>query len=126
MYIDLGAKKIIATAKVEQKIAIEIKTFSGPLILYDHRATYELKCAPDAKKNKLKSWRVESWGIAEAGPDFVYGMEEVLEVYARPYNPEHPVVCLDEFPKQLISERRQSFTDANMNTIEREPLTCIW
>ena len=49
--------------------------------------------------------------IAEAGPDFVCGMEEVLEVYARPYNPEHPVVCLDESPKQLISERRQSFLD---------------
>ena len=50
--------------------------------------------------------------IAEAGPDFGCGMEEVLEGYARPYNPEHPVVCLDESPKQLISERRQSVTEA--------------
>jgi hypothetical protein len=50
--------------------------------------------------------------IAEAGPDFGCGMEEVLEGYVRPYNPEHPVVCLDESPKQLISERRQSVTEA--------------
>lgn len=30
-------------------------------------------------------------------------MESVLDVYERPYNPENPVVCLDESPKQLIS-----------------------
>ena len=51
--------------------------------------------------------------IPEAGPDFVCGMEEVLDVYAQPYDPEHPRVCLDESPKQLISERRESFTDAH-------------
>jgi transposase len=40
-------------------------------------------------------------------------MEEVLDVYAQPYDVEHPRVCLDESPKQLISERRESFTDAH-------------
>ncbi len=39
-------------------------------------------------------------------------MEEVPDVYARPYNPDHPVICLDESPKQLISESRTSFTDS--------------
>ncbi len=33
-------------------------------------------------------------------------MEHVLEVYKRPYNPLHPVVCMDESPKQLIGETR--------------------
>jgi len=33
-------------------------------------------------------------------------MEDVLEVYHRPYNAEHPVVCLDECSKQLIGEVR--------------------
>jgi hypothetical protein len=33
-------------------------------------------------------------------------MEDVLEVYARPHNPERPVVCLDETSKQLIAETR--------------------
>ena len=33
-------------------------------------------------------------------------MEDVLEVYARPYDPEYPVVCLDEQSKQLIGEVR--------------------
>lgn len=31
-------------------------------------------------------------------------MEDVLEVYARPYNPLRPVVCLDEAAKQLLGE----------------------
>ncbi len=33
-------------------------------------------------------------------------MEDVLDVYKRPYDPKHPQVCLDERPKQLISETR--------------------
>jgi hypothetical protein len=31
-------------------------------------------------------------------------MEDVLEVYKRPYDPRRPVVCLDETSKQLIGE----------------------
>ena len=37
---------------------------------------------------------------------FVCQMEQVLEVYQRPYDPQRPVVCMDEQPKQLISESR--------------------
>jgi hypothetical protein len=33
-------------------------------------------------------------------------MEDVLEVYKRPYDPRRPVVCLDETSKQLIGEVR--------------------
>ena len=33
-------------------------------------------------------------------------MEDVLEVYARPHDPQRPVVCLDETSKQLIAETR--------------------
>lgn len=39
-------------------------------------------------------------------------MEAVLDVYERPYNPDFPVVNLDESPKQLISEIRKEFTDS--------------
>jgi hypothetical protein len=34
-------------------------------------------------------------------------MEDVLAVYHRPYNPKHPVVCVDETFKQLIGETRE-------------------
>ena len=33
-------------------------------------------------------------------------MEDVLDVYHRPYNPEYPVICLDEASKQLITVLR--------------------
>jgi len=33
-------------------------------------------------------------------------MEDVLDVYTRPHDPEMPLVCLDETSKQLVSETR--------------------
>jgi len=33
-------------------------------------------------------------------------MEDVLDVYVRPYDPDYPVVCLDETSKQLVKETR--------------------
>lgn len=35
-------------------------------------------------------------------------MERVLDVYKRPYNGNNPVVCMDESPKQLIEDGRES------------------
>jgi hypothetical protein len=40
------------------------------------------------------------------GADFVWRMEDVLDLYAKPYDPERPVVCFDEQPRQLIAEVR--------------------
>lgn len=34
-------------------------------------------------------------------------MEDVLEVYTRPYDPRRPQVCLDETSKQLVVETRE-------------------
>ena len=42
----------------------------------------------------------------EADPEFVWHMEDVLDVYQRPYDPSRPLVCLDETSKQLIGEIR--------------------
>lgn len=42
----------------------------------------------------------------EQNADFVCAMEDVLEVYQRPYNAARPVVCFDEQSKQLIGETR--------------------
>ena len=33
-------------------------------------------------------------------------MEDVLEVYHLPYDPDYPVVCMDESCKQMIGEVR--------------------
>lgn len=37
-------------------------------------------------------------------------MEDVLDVYTRPYDPEHPVVCFDESNKQLVKETVEPLT----------------
>jgi hypothetical protein len=42
----------------------------------------------------------------EHNAEFVAGMEDVLEVYRRPYDPQRPTICLDEQPTQLIGETR--------------------
>ena len=44
--------------------------------------------------------------------EFVYHMEDVLDVYHRPYDSKRPVVCLDETFKQLIGETRQPLPPA--------------
>lgn len=36
--------------------------------------------------------------------EYVCAMEDVLDVYHRPYDLLHPVVCMDEATKQLVSE----------------------
>ena len=36
--------------------------------------------------------------------DFVAHMEEVLDLYAEPYDPKRPVVCFDETSTQLLAE----------------------
>src|SRR5688500_13544531 len=53
-----------------------------------------------------------------ANAEFVYHMEDVLDVYHRPTDPQHPVVCLDEATKQLIGEVREPLP-AKSGEVER-------
>lgn len=55
----------------------------------------------------------------EKNAEFVAAMEDVLEVYQRPYDPKRPVVCLDETSKQLVGETRNSIP-AKRGTPARE------
>jgi hypothetical protein len=48
----------------------------------------------------------------EQNAEFVCAMEDVLEVYHRPYDPQRPVVCFDEASKQLLKETRTSIAAA--------------
>jgi hypothetical protein len=61
----------------------------------------------DAEKNELKPHLRKCWVIPpEQDGEFVAAMEDVLEVYKRPRNPERPLVCMDEQPAQLVKETR--------------------
>ena len=62
----------------------------------------------DAKKNELKPHLRKCWVIPpKQNAAFVANMEDVLEMYKRPYNSVIPVVCMDEQPTQLIKETRR-------------------
>ena len=51
--------------------------------------------------------KIEYWVIPpEADGEFVAAMENVLDVYAKPYDPQVPVLCMDEQPVQLLKETR--------------------
>jgi len=43
----------------------------------------------------------------EENGEFVARMEDILDLYQRPYNPKVPVVCQDEKPVQLVSDKRE-------------------
>jgi hypothetical protein len=49
----------------------------------------------------------KKWCIPAVGAEFVWRMEDVLDVYARPYDPKRPQVCFDEKSVQLIAETRR-------------------
>jgi hypothetical protein len=56
----------------------------------------------------LKPWKREQWVIPpEQHGEFVAQMEQVLDIYRRPYDAHCPVVCMDESPRQLIRETRR-------------------
>jgi transposase len=48
----------------------------------------------------------------EQNADFVCAMEDVLEVYQRPYDPQRPVVCFDEQSRQLTKKTRRAIPAA--------------
>jgi len=50
----------------------------------------------------------QQWVIPpKQNADFVAKMEDVLDVYARPYDEDYPVICFDEKPYQLLDERTE-------------------
>lgn len=50
----------------------------------------------------------ECWCIPpKQNAAFVAAMEDVLEVYQRPYDEDRPLVCMDEKPYQLLEEARE-------------------
>jgi transposase len=58
-------------------------------------------------ENALKPWRQKMWCIPRINGEFVARMEDVLDLYAQPSDPQHPVGCFDESPTQLIGETRR-------------------
>ena len=65
--------------------------------------------------------------------EFVANMEDVLDLYAEPYDPQRPVVCFDETSTQLLAETRPSLPPRldfpggrTTNTGGKAPAICSW
>jgi hypothetical protein len=52
----------------------------------------------------LKPWLNEQWCIGKITGSYLWHMEDVLQVYERPYDPLWPLVCFDERPCFLIED----------------------
>ena len=55
----------------------------------------------------------------KANAAFVCQMEDDLEVYKLPYDPQHPLICMDEMPKQLLADK-QELLPAQVGTPTRQ------
>ncbi len=64
--------------------------------------------SPSVKKNELKPWQNKEGCIpAKGNAEFACAMENVLDVYKRPYDETYPLLCMDESSKQHLKETRQ-------------------
>lgn len=71
--------------------------------------------------NQVKPHLSKYWCIPkENDADFVAHMEDILGIYQRPYDPEVPVVCMDEKPVQLLDEISKRI---NAKPIRNDPNT---
>jgi hypothetical protein len=72
------------------------------------------------KKTQLKPHLKTYWSIPpKQNSAFVAAMEDVLAVYARPYDENKPVICMDEKPYQLLDHVHESIP-IEPGKIERE------
>lgn len=62
----------------------------------------------------------EMWCIPpKQNAEFVAHMEDVLEVYSRPYDENKPVVCMDEKPYQLLDESTEPIGMSETNHVKK-------
>ena len=65
-------------------------------------------CKAHSQKSAIKPWLKGQWAIPpKQDASFCWHIEDVLEVYTRPYDERFPQVCLDEKSKQLVAEVRE-------------------
>lgn len=59
------------------------------------------------QEHDFKPWQEKMWCIGELNNEYIERMEDVLDIYEKPYNKANPVVCVDEKPVPLIDDVRE-------------------
>jgi hypothetical protein len=57
-----------------------------------------------SQKNDLKPWQKRQWCLRHITSGFLMQMEDILDLYAWPYDPQWPQICFDERPCQLLGD----------------------
>ena len=106
-----GEARLIAMAcgePPEGRASWTLKLLADQLVECEIVGTISTETVHQAlKKNELKPWLKQSWCIPPGqSAEFVCAMEDVLEVYQRPYDGNEVLVCMDETSKQQVKETR--------------------
>lgn len=89
---------------IQEELSVFLETSSE----YDFDSLSTSAISRALRRNELRPHLNKYWCIPpENDSDFVAAMEDVLEVYQRPYDPDYPVWCMDEKPFQLLDEARE-------------------
>lgn len=75
-------------------------------------------------KNELKPWLRQEWCMTTVTGEFVCHMEDVLDLYAEPYNPAFPVIGFDERPCHLVVETRAPWPPGSATDSEMRRMRC--
>ena len=107
-----GEARLIAMAcgePPEGRASWTLKLLADQLVECEIVGTISTETVRQAlKKNELKPWLKQSWCIPPGqSAEFVCAMEDVLEVYQRPYDGNEVLVCMDETSKQQVKETRE-------------------
>jgi hypothetical protein len=86
------------------------------IVSISHTAIGEMLNSNQVKPHLSKYWCIPK----ENDASFVAHMEDILGIYQRAYDPEVPVVCMDEKPVQLLDEIRDRI---NAKPIRNDPDT---
>lgn len=58
------------------------------------------------RERGIKPWLEKMWCIPKLTVEYIKRMEDLLDLYLRPYNSAEPVVCLDEKSTQILAPTR--------------------
>lgn len=69
------------------------------------------------QEHDFKPWQEKMWCVGTLDEEYIRKMEDVLDVYERPYDKKYPVICIDEKPVPLIGDARERIKPGNSGDI---------
>ena len=104
---DKWTLELIQERTIKDKIVSKISKEKIRIILQEH---------------DLKPWRYDMWCVPDLTEEFIQRMEDVLDIYEKPFNNEFPVICVDEKPIQLLDDKREgsAVTEGKSRKIDYE------